>query len=119
MTGSDGVYPAFGMDNISTGIETGCIMHDAGCMPAEYPRPYVSAYPLMHSGYYGPNFQYCPPLNFADGRDTTCATGLCIPDGVAGTQFGFIELAWRIYVICEGPTASEPSSWGNIKRIYK
>jgi hypothetical protein len=109
MTGTDGIYPAFGFDNISTAIETGCVLHDYGCLEGLYPRPYQSHYPVIHSGFYGPNFQYCPPAWFADGRDTT-------PDG---SQFGFIELAWRIYLICEGPTATEPSSWGNIKRIYR
>ena len=119
ITGTDGISPAFGLDNISTAIAQGCILHGVGCMPALYPRPYVSHYPAIHSGYYGVNFQYCPPLNFCDGRDTTCVASLCMPDGSNGQQFGFIELAWRIYVVCEGPTAREPSSWSNIKRIYR
>ncbi|MGD8628983.1 MAG: hypothetical protein PVH52_07855 [bacterium] len=109
MVGSDGTYPAWGMDNIGTPVDLGCAMHDSGCLPALYPRPVTSAYPTVHSGYYGPNFQYCPPLWFADGADTT-------PD--AGT-YGFIELAWRLYLACEGPTGAESSSWGNIKRIYR
>ncbi|MGQ9811661.1 MAG: hypothetical protein ACUVQ7_10030 [bacterium] len=108
MIGSDATYPAWGMDNISTPIETGCQMHDYGCLTALYPRPYVSHYPTIHTGYYGPNFQYCPPLWFLDGRD----------DGT-GTLYGFIELAWRIYMICDGPTPTEESSWGSIKAMYR
>lgn len=110
-TGTDGIYPAWGMDNISTGIETGCIMHDYGCLPAIYPRGWCGGPdPKVHSGYIGffP-FQYWPPLMFLDGRDTT-------PDG---TQFGGIELAWKIYMINSGPTATTPSTWGNIKSMYE
>jgi hypothetical protein len=110
-TGPEGTYPAWGMDNISTGIETGCIMHDYGCLPALYPRGWCGGpEPKVHSGYIGffP-FQYWPPLMFTDGRDTT-------PDG---TQFGGIELAWKIYMINSGPTATTPSTWGNIKSMYE
>jgi hypothetical protein len=98
-------YPAWGLDNISTPIEQGCIMHDLGCMPVVFPRL------TSHSGYYGPcyDFVYCPPLVFCDGRDTTSNC----------TQFGLLELAWRIYLRCEGPTGTEPSTWGNIKAMYK
>jgi len=109
MVGSDGIYPAWGMDNIGTPADLGCVMHDSGCMPALYPRPVTSNYPTVHSGYYGPNFQYCPPLWFADGADTTPDAGI----------YGFIELTWRLYFTCEGPTGAESSSWGNIKRIYR
>jgi hypothetical protein len=108
-TGTDGIYPAWGMDNISTGIETACIMHEYGCCPALYPRPYVSHYRTIHSGFYGPAFMYCPPQWFCDGRDTTPDCDL----------YGFIELAWRVYMICSGPTATEPSTWGNIKSMYR
>jgi hypothetical protein len=110
-TGFDGRYPAWGFDNISTAIETGCLMHDIGCLPAVFPRGWCGGpAPKVHSGYIGTfPFQYCPPLMFVDGRDTT-------PDA---TQFGGIEIAWRLYLICDGPTATEPSTWGNIKRIYR
>jgi hypothetical protein len=110
-TGTDGVYPAWGMDNISTAIETGCVLHDYGCLPAAYPRGWCGgAEPKVHGGYIGTfPFQYWPPLMFCDGRDTT-------PDC---SQFGGIELAWRIYLICDGSTATKPSTWGNIKRIYR
>jgi hypothetical protein len=112
-TGTNGVYPAWGMDNISTALEVACVMHDYGCLPAVYPRGPVTPGVCegnVHSGYFG-NFQweYLPPLCFADGRDTT-------PDA---SQFGFIELAWRIYVACTGWTSTEPSTWGNIKSMYK
>jgi hypothetical protein len=98
-------YPGWGLDNISTPVETGCIMHDLGCMPAVVRN-------TTHSYYYGTcyDFEYCPnPLVFCDGRDTT-------PDC---TQFGLIELAWRIYLVNSGPTGTEPSSWGNIKSMYE
>jgi hypothetical protein len=108
-TGYDGYYPAWGCDNISTALETGCIMHDYGCLPALYPRPYVSNYTSMRSGVYGQNFEYCPPQLFKDGRDTT-------PDG---SQYGFIELAWRLYVACGGPTEREGTRWGDIKSMYR
>lgn len=109
MVGSDGVYPAWGTDNIGKPADLGTVMHDAGGMAALYPRPTTSHYPTMHSGYYGPNFQYCPPLWIADGADTTPDAGM----------YGFIELAWTIYFICQGPAAAEPSTWGSIKRIYR
>jgi hypothetical protein len=31
-TGSEGTYPAWGLDNISTPLEAGCVMHDIGCI---------------------------------------------------------------------------------------
>jgi hypothetical protein len=109
-TGTSCQYPSWGMDNISIALETGCDMHDYGCLPALYPRPYSSHYPTIHSGYYGNNgFQYCPPRWYKDGRDTS-------PDG---TQYGFLELAWRIYLICSGPTETAPASWGEIKSLYR
>lgn len=104
MVGSDARYPAWGMDNISTPIEMGCQLHDVGCLAVTYPRL------TSHSGYYGNNaFQYCPPLGFCDGRDQTedC------------TQYGLIELAWRIYMTCAGPTAVEGTTWGRVKGIYR
>jgi hypothetical protein len=108
MTGTDATYPAWGMDNISTPVDDACAMHDTGCCPALYPRPTVSHYNTIHSGYYGPNFTYCPPYWFLDGRDTT-----------DGTVYGFIELAWRVYLVNSGPTATKPSTWGNIKSMYR
>lgn len=109
MIGQTPVYPAWGMDNISTPVSFNCAMHDFGCCPALYPRPAQSHYPTrIHSGYYGNGgFQYCPPLWFLDGRDST------------GDVYGFIELAWRVYLITTGPTAVEPSTWGSIKAMYK
>lgn len=83
-------------------------MHDTGCCPALYPRPSVSHYPgTMHTGDYGVNFAYCPPYWFLNPGDTT------------GDLYGCIELAWRLYLINTGPTAAEPSTWGNIKSMYK
>jgi hypothetical protein len=111
MTGTNGIYPAWGMDNISTTLEVGCLLHDLGCLPVYYPRtaPGVDPATCVHGGYFGTDPTYCPPAGFLDGRDTT-------PDG---TQYGFIELAWRIYVGCSGPTSAEPSTWGNIKSMYR
>jgi hypothetical protein len=109
MIGTDPIYPAWGLDNISTPISLACNMHDYGCCPALYPRPYVSHYNTIHSGYYGVDFVNCPPYWFADGRDTTSGA----------TTFGFVELAWRVYLLNEGPTATEPSTWGNIKAMYR
>ena len=112
MTGTDGIYPQWGFDNISTPLEMGCVMHDTGCLPAIYPRPVVSHYDRIHSGYYYEGLDYlwhCPPLWFRDGREET-------PDA---SQFGHIELAWRIYLSTTGPSAGEPTTWGNIKSIYR
>jgi hypothetical protein len=108
-TGTSGIYPAWGFDNISTNVEQGCVMHDMSCLPAVYPRPDMSHYPRLHSGYYGYGTQYCPPIGLLDGRDTT----------TDGSQFGFIELTWRIYLACMGPTGVEGSTWGSIKSIYR
>jgi hypothetical protein len=110
-TGSSGSYPAWGLDNISTALETGCIMHDVGCLPALYPRGLCGgAYPKVNSGYLGYcSFNYWPPLCFCDGRDTSRDC----------THLGCVELAWRIYLTCGGPTAAKPSTWGSIKSLYR
>jgi len=108
-TGDCHVYPQWGTDNISTHVETGCEFHEYSCLPSIYPRPYDSYYATIHSGFYGQGFQYCPPLWFADERDTT-------PDA---TLYGYVELCWRIYLLCDGPTQVEPTSWGNIKSMYR
>jgi hypothetical protein len=107
--GSDNTYPQWGMDNISGALSEGCQMHDAGCLPALYPRPTSSHYATIHSGYYGVDFQYCPPAWFKDGGDTT----------QNGTLYGYLEFAWRLYVRCLGNDAVEPATWGSIKAIYK
>jgi hypothetical protein len=105
--GTDCTYPAIGMDNISTALEQTCEMHDLGCLPAVWPRDET----MIHSGYYGNGSPdvYNPPLRFCDGRDTT-------PDC---TMYGMIDLAWRSYITCSGPTATETSTWGNIKSMYR
>jgi len=108
-TGTDPTFPEWGFDNISYMVETGCEFHDYSCLPALYPRPYNSFYPTMHSGYYGQNFGYSPPLWFPDQRDTT-------PSAI---MYGHVELAWRIYLTCSGPTNVEPTTWGNIKSMYR
>jgi len=109
MIGTDCAYPQWGFDNISTPSIGACEFHDYSCMPALYPRPYSGNYETVHSGYYGPNFTYCPPRWFRDGRDTS-------PDC---DRYGYVEAAWRVYLNCEGPTTAEPSTWGNIKTMYR
>jgi hypothetical protein len=94
------------MDNISTALEQACIMHDYGCLPAVYPRTAAQ----VHSGFYADATQsYCPPQFFCDGRDTSADCSI----------YGAIELAWRLYIICSGPTATENSTWGDIKGMYR
>jgi len=107
MIGSQATYPAWGLDNISTPITNLCAMHDTGCCPALYPRPQVSHYGTMHSGYYGINFQFCPPQWILNPGDTT------------GDLYGCLEWAWRLYLANSGPTSTEPSTWGNIKSMYR
>jgi hypothetical protein len=107
--GADATYPAWGFDNISDGYHAGCEMHDVSSFPALYPRPSNGHYETMHTGYYGSNFEYCPPLWVCDGGDTTAACD----------EYGFIELAWRAYFYCMGPAGSEPTTWGNIKSMYR
>lgn len=108
-TGSDATYPAWGFDNVSDSYNAGCELHDISCYPALYPRPSASHYPVMHSGYYGDIFEYCPPLWICDPGDTTAACN----------EYGFIELAWTMYLGCHGPSGAEPTTWGNIKSMYK
>ena len=100
---------AWGADNISTLLTEGCTMHDIGCLPVLYPRPHICHYTTMHSGYYGQEFEFCPPYWFIDGNDTT----------VDGSQYGFIELTWRIYLDCSGPSETEAATWGDIKSMYR
>jgi hypothetical protein len=107
--GSDCTYPQWGMDNVSAPFEAGCTMHDAGCLPALYPRPSSSHFDTIHSGYYGINFANCPPLWFVDGGDTTAG----------GDVYGYLEFAWRLFVECTGPHATESTSWGQIKAMYR
>jgi hypothetical protein len=87
-------------------------MHDVGCLTVLYPRPTVSYYtPGIHSGYYGnpdSGTYQCPPQLLA-GFDTT-------PDL---SQWGAVEWAWTVDMTCSGPTATEPTTWGNIKSMYK
>jgi hypothetical protein len=111
MTGEYAGYPAWGFDNISTPVELGCVMHDYGCAPAVYPRAWCGGTePKVHSGYIGTfPFEFWPPLCLCDGGDTTPG---CV-------QFGCLDLAWRIYMICDGPTANRPASWGKIKSMYR
>ena len=109
MTGTDCEYPQWGFDNISTPVTGACEMHDYSCLAALYPRPYTSHYAAVHSGYYGTGYEYCPPQWFCDGRDTSAACGV----------YGYIEAAWRIYLGCGGPSQAEPSTWGNVKSMYR
>jgi hypothetical protein len=111
-TGSQGDYPIWAIDNVSTPVLYGCELHDYCCLPLLYPRPYSSHFSTMHSGYYGQDFAYCPPQWFMDSRDTT-------PNG---TMWGYAELAWRLYFICSGSSGVVPeepgTSWSKIKSMY-
>ena len=102
-------YNTWGADAISLLIEEGCVMHDESCLPVLYPRPYNSHYNTIHSGYYGQDFEYCPPQWFRDQNDST-------PDA---SEYGFVELCWRIYLGCSGPTAGQPATWSSIKSMYE
>lgn len=108
MTGTDALYPAWGTDNVSEPVESGCAMHDIGCLPAVYPRTSI------HSGYLG-NFdpcQYDPPLPFCDAGDT----------GECG-MYGPVELAWTMYLgSAAGVTPGDSdvgTTWGGIKTLYR
>jgi hypothetical protein len=107
--GSEGYYPVWGFDNVSGPILEGLWLHDEGCLPILYPRPDVSHYTTIHSGYYGKDFAYCPPQWFRDCRDST-------PDA---SEYGYIELAWSIVVQCLGPSKTESATWGSIKAMYR
>ena len=107
--GTVATYPRWGADNISAPITDMCDMHDIGCWPALYPRPTTSHYSTIHSGYYGIDFEHCPPLWFPDGEDET-------PEA---TLYGYVEFAWRLYILCQGPDATEPTTWGTIKSMYE
>jgi hypothetical protein len=108
--GTDCTYPQWGFDNISGALSdaSGCSMHDIGCLSALYPRPQTSHYDVIHSGYFGIDFEHCPPWGFLDGADTT----------TDGSVYGFVELAWKIALECNGP-ATQPTTWGNIKSMYR
>jgi hypothetical protein len=109
-TGTVCSYPQWGLDNISEAYLQPCEMHDSGCLPALFPRPHTSHYSTIHSGYYGVDFAYCPPLWFADANDST----------EDGTVYGFLELAWRLFIECRGPdNATRAATWGTIKSLYK
>jgi hypothetical protein len=112
-TGTEGNFPAWGMDNVGTAVVEGCGMHDIGCLPAIYPRPWNSYYEQMHSGYYGhpEPWEYCPPVWFRDGYDTTSD----------GTQYGYVELVWTIYVDCLSGVKpiTQGTTWGEVKGLYK
>ena len=109
--GTECTYPQWAFDNISAHVSLECEMHDLGCLPILYPRPYDSYYPTIHSGYYGIDFAYVPPLWFLDGGDTS----------QDGTVYGFLELTWKILLECAGPwnQAVEPTTWSGIKNMYR
>ena len=104
-----GYFPEWGTDVISTSYDSGVEMHDIGSLPALFPRPHSSHYSTMHSGYYGLDFEYCPPQWLKDPEDPT-------PDG---TVYGYCELAWTIFLECTGPSAVETTTWGGIKSMYR
>jgi hypothetical protein len=105
--GTDCTYPQWAMDDISDPLLRSCQMHDKGCLTALYPRPASSHYDNMHSGYYGVDFEHCPPQWFRDGLDSTIGADL----------YGYVELAWRILLVCPNPT--ESTTWGDVKSLYR
>ena len=109
MRGDPDWGPLWCTDNISTPLAEGCAMHDLGCLPVLYPRPNTGYYATVHSGYYGQGFEFCPPQWFKDGNDTTAD----------GSLYGFVELAWRIYVECSGATETKGTTWSDIKSTYR
>jgi hypothetical protein len=111
MTGTDARYPAWGFDNVSTAVNTGCVLHDIGCLPAVIGRnPCGTDDPMVHSGYIGTYpFEYWPPLPFCDGQDSSADCH----------RWGAVELAWRINLDCGGHVAGAPTTWGEIKSIYR
>jgi hypothetical protein len=117
MTGAEGTYPAIGFDNVSTPAGQGCAMHDIGCLPALYPRNGPGGQePRVRSGYLGNSgFDHWPPRPIPDGRHATRPSG--------AQWYGFVEPAWRVNVICYGPSAAQkqaqPATWGAIKSLYK
>jgi hypothetical protein len=116
MTGTEGIYPAVGFDNVSIPVEQGCPMHDIGCLPAVYPRAGAGGdEPRVHSGYIGRYpFEYWPPRPFPDGKHATMPSG--------AEWYGYVDLAWRIYIYCYGPglqKGTRPVTWGTIKSLYK
>jgi hypothetical protein len=112
-TGTEGQFPIWAIDNVSTPVLYGCELHDYCCLPLLYPRPYSSHFSTMHSAYYGNGTPECPQDWFLDSRDTTHD----------GTMWGYAELAWRLYFICSGMSGIEPqqpgTTWGSIKAIYR
>lgn len=96
MIGVQGLYPQVGFDNISTAVDVGCLMHEYGCMPAVYPRAWAGpGDPGVHSGYVGRYpFEHWPPLPFPDGIHT---------DPHGSEWYGFVEVAWRVYLSGGGP----------------
>lgn len=112
-TGTMCDYPAWGTDAVSLPVLGGCEMHDLGCLPAIYPRPWNGHFGQMHSGYYGnaEPWANCPPMWFCDAYDTT-------PDC---SQYGHLELAWRIYVGCMSGVdpVTEGTTWGEVKSLFR
>lgn len=106
--GTEWTYPLWGFDTISRPLEAGCELHEMTSFAALYPRPDVSYYTTMRTGFYGVDFEHCPPLWIPS------------PDSLGpGGGYGFVEACWRIYLICDGPTEAGPSTWGNIKSMYR
>jgi len=117
MTGADGTYPAVGFDNVSMPMEQGCSIHEVGCLPAVYTRGGPSGVePRVRSGYVGSYpFEHWPPRPFPDGKHASLPSG--------AEWYGYVETAWRVYLLCTGPSLAPPqtqtATWGAIKSLYR
>jgi hypothetical protein len=115
-TGTNGVYPMVGFDNVGTAVRTGCQMHDSGCLPVQYPRDAAgNAAPSVRSGYVGRYcFEHWPPLGIPDGDHARQQ---------AMSFNGFAEVAWRIYLEshcpCLSPAGVQGTTWSGIKSLYR
>jgi hypothetical protein len=102
--------PEWGTDAPGLYYYYDCSQHDIGCLPILYPRPWISHFdPGIHSGYFGNQEITCPPSVLCDKYDST-------PDC---NRYGACELAWTIYLICDGPTDVGSPTWGSIKAMYR
>ncbi len=99
-------HPCFVLDNISTCVES-CAVDPDCCQMGTYPYVYPRTTPHTHYyGYFGSWLTDPDPT--CDFRDSTT---LC-------DEYGYIEGMITSY-FCTVSQATEPSTWGSIKAMYK